>query len=76
MIWRFVNIFDIAKSSKETIYSGNIITPMLPSLSGTLALPFILYEEFDNLLYISNGIKKDKETSKNFPIATMARLLF
>jgi hypothetical protein len=49
---------------------------MLPSLSGSLALPFILYEEFDNLLYFSYGIKKDKETSKNFPIAMMARLLF
>jgi hypothetical protein len=49
---------------------------MLPSLSGTLTLPFILYEEFDNLLYFSNGIKKDKETSKNFPISMMARILF
>ena len=67
MIWRFVNIFDVAKSSKETIYSGNIIIPMLyPSLSGTLVLPFILYEEFDNLLSFSNGIKKDKEHPKTF----------
>jgi hypothetical protein len=49
---------------------------MLPSLSGTLAPSFILYKEFDNLLYSSYGIKKDKETSKNFPIAMMARLLF